>query len=88
MSSSVDVNISAPKPVSVDERIRSTLYPGAVYASCFNDLNTLSERRIRQMSGAIRAKPDWVYKSQSAEVIETWKVEAQTQSLTDLETDY
>ncbi|KAJ2253624.1 hypothetical protein GGI13_002597 [Coemansia sp. RSA 455] len=88
MSSSVDVNVSAPKLVSVDERIRSTLYPGAVYASCFNDLNTLSERRIRQMSGAIRAKPDWVYKSQSAEVIETWKVEAQTQSLTDLETDY
>ncbi|KAJ2062167.1 hypothetical protein GGI17_002627 [Coemansia sp. S146] len=88
MSSSADINVLALKLVSVDERIRSTLYPGAVYASCFNDLNTLSERRIRLMSGAIRARPGWVQKSQSAETIETWKVEAKAQNLTDLEIDY
>ncbi|KAJ2637259.1 hypothetical protein GGF44_002982, partial [Coemansia sp. RSA 1694] len=54
----------------------------------FNELNTLSEKRIRQMSSAIRAKPDWVTESQSAEVCERWKAVARAQSLTDLEVDY
>ncbi|KAJ2461107.1 hypothetical protein GGF42_000411 [Coemansia sp. RSA 2424] len=53
-----------------------------------NELNTISEKRIRQMSSAIRAKPDWIAKSQSAEICERWKAEARAQSLTDLEVDY
>ncbi|KAJ2749942.1 hypothetical protein GGI19_005384 [Coemansia pectinata] len=80
---------AAPEsPTSVDERIRNTSSRGAIYASANCQLNTLSERRIRQMSGAIRAKPDWVSKSQSAEICERWKAEAKAQNLTDLEVDY
>ncbi|KAJ2453264.1 hypothetical protein GGF42_003839 [Coemansia sp. RSA 2424] len=73
---------------SVDDRIRSKCGRGAIYASRCVQLNTLSEKRIRQMSSAIRAKPDWVAKSQNAEICERWKAEARAQSLTDLEVDY
>ncbi|KAJ2254578.1 hypothetical protein GGI13_002076 [Coemansia sp. RSA 455] len=80
---------AAPEsPMSVDERIRSKCSRGAIYASAYCQLNTLSEQRIRKMSGAIRAKPDWVSKSQNAEICERWKAEAKTQNLTDLEIDY
>ncbi|KAJ2074989.1 hypothetical protein GGH13_000934 [Coemansia sp. S155-1] len=74
--------------MSVDERIRSKCSRGAFYDSAYRLLNTLSEQRIRKMSGAIRAKPDWVSKSQNAEICERWKAEAKTQNLTDLEIDY
>ncbi|KAJ2895691.1 hypothetical protein GGI21_005120, partial [Coemansia aciculifera] len=79
---------ATPENVSVDARIKSTCGQGAIYASRDAQLNTLSERRIRQMSGAIRAKPDWVAKSQNAEVCGRWKAEAKAQGLTDLEVDY
>ncbi|KAJ2825805.1 hypothetical protein GGI24_003066, partial [Coemansia furcata] len=80
---------AAPETMeSVDERIRKKSSRGAIYTSSYYQLNTLSERRIRQMSGAIRAKPDWVNKSQSAEICERWKTEAKAQNLTDLEIDY
>ncbi|KAJ2746285.1 hypothetical protein GGI20_001486 [Coemansia sp. BCRC 34301] len=73
---------------SVDGRIRSKCGRGAIYASRVVQLNTLSERRIRQMSSAIRAKPSWVEKSQNAKIRERWKAEAKAQNLTDLEVDY
>ncbi|KAJ2796726.1 hypothetical protein H4S07_006136, partial [Coemansia furcata] len=80
---------AAPESMeSVDERIRKKSGRGAIYTSSYCQLNTLSERRIRQMSSAIRAKPDWVNKSQSAEICERWKTEAKAQNLTDLEIDY
>ncbi|KAJ2460424.1 hypothetical protein GGF42_000846 [Coemansia sp. RSA 2424] len=79
---------STADAVSIDERIRSTFPPGALYASRFNELNTLSEKRIREMSSDIRTKPDWVTESQSAEVCEHWKAVARAQSLTVLEIDY
>ncbi|KAJ2059546.1 hypothetical protein GGH13_006924, partial [Coemansia sp. S155-1] len=70
---------AAPEsPTSVDERIRSKCSRGAIYASAYCQVNTLSEQRIRKMSGAIRAKPDWVSKSQNAEICERWKAEAKT----------
>ncbi|KAJ2886643.1 hypothetical protein H4R27_000506 [Coemansia aciculifera] len=74
--------------MSIDERIRSKCSRGAIYDSAYRPLNTLSEQRIRQMSGAIRAKPDWVSKSRSAEICERWKAEAKAQNLTDLEVNY
>ncbi|KAJ2491495.1 hypothetical protein IWW37_002270 [Coemansia sp. RSA 2050] len=74
--------------MSVDERIRRTLCPGAIYASGFNALDTLSEKRMRQMSSTIRAKPDWVCKSQDTWAVEAWKAEARAQALTNLELDY
>ncbi|KAJ2773953.1 hypothetical protein GGI18_004641 [Coemansia linderi] len=40
------------------------------------------------MSCAIRAKPDWVRKSQDAQTVEAWKAEAKAQALTDLEANY
>ncbi|KAJ2891795.1 hypothetical protein GGI21_005765, partial [Coemansia aciculifera] len=79
---------SAAGTGTVDDRIRATFTRGAIYVSGFNELNTLSEKRIRQMSGVLRAKPDWVAKSQNAEVCGRWKAEAKAQGLTDLEVDY
>ncbi|KAJ1671478.1 hypothetical protein GGF38_000776 [Coemansia sp. RSA 25] len=76
------------KSTSVDELIRATYRPGAMYSATVRAFNTISEKRIRQMSSAIRAKPDWVAKSQNAEICERWKTEARAQSLTDLEVDY
>ncbi|KAJ2335930.1 hypothetical protein GGI00_001106 [Coemansia sp. RSA 2681] len=76
------------KSTSVDELIRATYRPGAMYSATVRAFNTLSEKRIRQMSSAIRAKPDWIAKSQSAKICERWKTEARAQSLTDLEVGY
>ncbi|KAJ2448601.1 hypothetical protein GGF42_005050, partial [Coemansia sp. RSA 2424] len=59
-----------------------------MYSATVRAFNTLSEKRIRQMSSAICAKPGWIAKSQSAEICERWKAEARAQNLTDLEIDY
>ncbi|KAJ2781915.1 hypothetical protein GGI18_003675 [Coemansia linderi] len=77
-----------PRDIPVDERIRRALCLGAIFASGYNVLNTLSEKRMRQMSCAIRAKPDWVRNSHNAQTVEAWKAEAKAQALTDLEADY
>ncbi|KAJ2006506.1 hypothetical protein GGI04_001855 [Coemansia thaxteri] len=79
---------AAQESMTFDERIKSVSTRGAIYASGTKELNTLSEKHIRQMSGAIRAKPDWVIKLLDEEIAARWRAEAKEQGLTDLELNY
>ncbi|KAJ2891155.1 hypothetical protein GGI21_005936, partial [Coemansia aciculifera] len=51
-------------------------------------MGALSERRMRQMSSMIRAKPDWMDKLNDAETVAGWSVEAEAHELTDAEFHY
>ncbi|KAJ2715096.1 hypothetical protein H4R19_001390 [Coemansia spiralis] len=62
--------------------------PGAIYSGYQNTLNTRSEKRMRLMSGAIRAKPDWLDKMNDPEIRMRWTREAKAQDLTEQEIDY
>ncbi|KAJ2009775.1 hypothetical protein GGI04_000187 [Coemansia thaxteri] len=53
-----------------------------------NDYNTLSEKRIMQASGSIRAKPGWACKLQNEDTVAQWKTDAKEQGLAGLEVDY
>ncbi|KAI9504896.1 hypothetical protein BX070DRAFT_188861 [Coemansia spiralis] len=79
-----------PAAKSVDELIRELYKPGAIYTSSTCSYNTLSEKRIRKLSGAIRAKDNWMTKMKDAEIRARWTAEAKTQEseLTDKELDY
>ncbi|KAJ1718956.1 hypothetical protein LPJ61_006417, partial [Coemansia biformis] len=61
---------------------------GAVYSCTQNILNTRSEKRMRLMSGAIRAKPDWLDKLNNPEIRARWTREAKAQELTEQEIDF
>ncbi|KAJ2616067.1 hypothetical protein H4S08_000942 [Coemansia sp. RSA 1365] len=62
--------------------------PGAIYCSFTTELNTKSEKRMRLMSGAIRAKPDWIPKMGNVVIRRRWVREAREQGLTEAEIDY
>ncbi|KAJ2062102.1 hypothetical protein GGI17_002669 [Coemansia sp. S146] len=51
-------------------------------------LNTLSERRMRQMSRDIRTKPDWIELLNNVEMRANWAAKAKAQELTDVEFEY
>ncbi|KAJ1953732.1 hypothetical protein GGI12_005955, partial [Dipsacomyces acuminosporus] len=73
---------------SIDKLIKDTLKPGAIYAATNKKLKTRSEKRIVQMSSAIRNKPQWFEKMNDQEIRQRWTNEAKAQSLTDKEIDY
>ncbi|KAJ2812135.1 hypothetical protein GGI24_006719, partial [Coemansia furcata] len=51
-------------------------------------MDTLSERRMRQMSRTIRAKSDWIEIINDEEARADWAAEAKVQELTDVEFEY
>lgn len=64
-------------------------YPkGAFYQHGAKEIDTLSEKRIRQMCWAIRLKPDWIRKLSDLEIVAKWKKEAKEQNLTEKEIEY
>ncbi|KAJ2449228.1 hypothetical protein GGF42_004840 [Coemansia sp. RSA 2424] len=73
---------------TLDERIRGLFPPGAMYKCEPERLNTLVERRMRQMSSTIRAKPDWMETLRDAETCAVWAAEAKAKELTDVEFRY
>ncbi|KAJ1992039.1 hypothetical protein GGI25_006244 [Coemansia spiralis] len=77
-------------PKSVDELIRDIYNPGAIYYARTNMLNTLSEKRIRMLSNAIRGKASWIAKMSDPEIRARWTTEAKLQDtmLTDREIEY
>ncbi|KAJ2505387.1 hypothetical protein GGI11_007032, partial [Coemansia sp. RSA 2049] len=84
-----------PMPAATDDsaldRLIQKLYkPGALYYSATRPYNTLSEKRIRQLSSAIRGKADWMVKMNKAEIRARWTEEAKEQmpELTEKELDY
>ncbi|KAJ1795844.1 hypothetical protein LPJ56_005894, partial [Coemansia sp. RSA 2599] len=75
-------------PITIDQRLRE-LYPsGAIFLGYTENLNTLSERRIRSASGAIRMKPDWMTKMNDQTIRDRWTAEAVAQGLTEKEIAY
>ncbi|KAJ1965448.1 hypothetical protein GGI12_000785, partial [Dipsacomyces acuminosporus] len=73
---------------SIDKLIRDKLQPGAVYAVISKPLKARSEKRIVQLSSAIRDKSQWFEKMSDPEVHQRWTNEAKAQSLTDKEIAY
>ncbi|KAJ2346536.1 hypothetical protein GGF43_004964, partial [Coemansia sp. RSA 2618] len=70
------------------EKFKAKYSRSALYASTSNTLNTKSEQRLRLMSGAIRAKDDWITKMESPEIRARWVRESKEQGLTEREIDY
>ncbi|KAJ2460937.1 hypothetical protein GGF42_000525 [Coemansia sp. RSA 2424] len=81
-------DIAIPLSATLDERIRGLHLPGVMYRCEPELLNTLAERRMRQMSSAIRAKPDWMETLKDAETCAVWAAEAKAKELTDVEFRY
>ncbi|KAJ2459556.1 hypothetical protein GGF42_001397 [Coemansia sp. RSA 2424] len=81
-------DIAIPLSATLDERIRILFLPGVMYKCEPERLNTIAERRMRQMSSAIRAKPDWMETLKDAETCADWAAEAKAKELTDVEFRY
>ncbi|KAJ1962313.1 hypothetical protein GGI12_002723, partial [Dipsacomyces acuminosporus] len=73
---------------SIDSLIKAKLKPGAIYAADTRLLRTRSEKRIVEMSSAIRDKSQWFEKMNDQEIRQRWTNEAKAQSLTDKEIAY
>ncbi|KAJ1953499.1 hypothetical protein GGI12_006000, partial [Dipsacomyces acuminosporus] len=74
--------------VSIDALIKQKLKPGAIYAGNKKVLKSRSEKRIIQMSSAIRSKPQWFEKLNDKKIRRRWTKEAKAQNLTYMEIDY
>ncbi|KAJ2503600.1 hypothetical protein GGH96_000160 [Coemansia sp. RSA 1972] len=59
-----------------------------MYTATKNDICSLSERRIRLMSGAIRSEDNWITNMASPDIRAHWAREAKEQELTEGEIDY
>ncbi|KAJ2452443.1 hypothetical protein GGF42_004031 [Coemansia sp. RSA 2424] len=81
-------DIVIPLSATLDERIRILFLPGVMYKREPERLNTIAERRMRQMSSTIRAKPDWMDTLKDAETCADWAAEAKAKELTDVEFRY
>ncbi|KAJ2636597.1 hypothetical protein GGF40_002904 [Coemansia sp. RSA 1286] len=73
---------------TIDQRLRALYPPGAIYMAHAETFNTLSERRIRAASGAIRMKLDWITKMHDQTIRDRWTAEAIAQGLTEKELAY
>ncbi|KAJ2253773.1 hypothetical protein GGI13_002517 [Coemansia sp. RSA 455] len=80
--------IVVPPLATLDERIRVLFPPGAMYACKPEPIDTLVERRMRQMSSSIRSKPDWIETINDATTRAGWTAEAEAKRLTDVEFAY
>ncbi|KAJ2863991.1 hypothetical protein GGH94_003211 [Coemansia aciculifera] len=80
--------IIIPPEATLDERIRGLFPPGAVYNRKPKPMDTLVERRMRQMSSDIRSKTDWMETINDADTRADWAAEAKTKELTGIEFAY
>ncbi|KAJ2350260.1 hypothetical protein GGH91_000281 [Coemansia sp. RSA 2671] len=80
--------IDVPPSATLNERIKALFPPCAIFHCEPERLNTLSERRMRQMSRTVRAKPDWIKMLDDADMRAAWAAEARAQELTDAEFAY
>ncbi|KAJ2259158.1 hypothetical protein GGI13_000114 [Coemansia sp. RSA 455] len=80
--------IVIPPSATLDERIRRLFPYGAMYDGYPERMNTLAERRMRQMSSDIRSKSDWMETIDDADTRAGWATEAKVKELTDVEFAY
>ncbi|KAJ2077012.1 hypothetical protein GGI09_008298, partial [Coemansia sp. S100] len=75
-------------PPTLDERIRARFPPGAIYRSSRKLMDTIYERRMREMSSTIRSKPGWMEAFNGKVTCLSWADEASAKELTDVEFCY
>ncbi|KAJ2063502.1 hypothetical protein GGI08_002522 [Coemansia sp. S2] len=80
--------IVIPPSARLDERIRGLFPPGAMYDCEPGPMDTLVERRMRQISSNIRSKSDWVELMNDSDTRAGWSAEAKVKELTDVEFTY
>ncbi|KAJ2740264.1 hypothetical protein GGI20_005899, partial [Coemansia sp. BCRC 34301] len=73
---------------TLDERIRRLHPPGAMFNCESEPMNTVVERRMRQMSSDIRTKPNWRDGLNDTDTLVDWATEAKAKELTDVEFRY
>ncbi|KAJ2781373.1 hypothetical protein GGI15_003239 [Coemansia interrupta] len=73
---------------SINQRLREKFWPKAIYDAAPAKIETRSQKRVRQMCDAIRAKPNWTEKLKNAEIRARWSAEAKTNGLNDPELAY
>ncbi|KAJ2105822.1 hypothetical protein GGI16_002191 [Coemansia sp. S142-1] len=80
--------ITISPSATLEERIKGILPPCAIFHCEPGPMDTLSERRMRQMSRDIRTEPDWIETLNDAEARASWAAQAKAQELTDVEFEY
>ncbi|KAJ2782226.1 hypothetical protein GGI15_002976 [Coemansia interrupta] len=60
----------------LDQLLRQKFWPKAIYDISPAKVETRSQKRVRQMCDAIRAKPNWTEKLKDAEIRARWSAEA------------
>ncbi|KAJ2043631.1 hypothetical protein GGI08_007350, partial [Coemansia sp. S2] len=75
-------------PPTLDERIRAHFPPGAIYHSSRKLMDTIYERRMREVSSTIRSKPGWMEAFNGKVTCLSWADEANDKELTDVEFCY
>ncbi|KAJ2667409.1 hypothetical protein IW148_000104 [Coemansia sp. RSA 1199] len=92
MSETLDPSASAPAPAGsfeeFSQKFQAMFSVHTMYTATKNDICSLSEKRIRLVSGAIRSKDDWITKMASPEIRAHWAREAKEQELTECEINY
>ncbi|KAJ1723673.1 hypothetical protein LPJ53_002005 [Coemansia erecta] len=61
---------------TLDQRLRQKFWPKAIYNIEPAKVETRSQKRVRQMCDAIRAKPNWPEKLKDTEIRGRWSAEA------------
>ncbi|KAJ1724351.1 hypothetical protein LPJ53_001366 [Coemansia erecta] len=61
---------------TLDQLLRQKFWPKAIYDIEPAKVETKSQKRVRQMCDAIRAKPNWTEKLKDAEIRARWSAEA------------
>ncbi|KAJ2430503.1 hypothetical protein GGF41_000960, partial [Coemansia sp. RSA 2531] len=80
--------IVVPPSATLDGRIRGLFPPGAMYKCDPEPMDTLAERRMRQMSSDIRSNPNWMEMISNADTRAGWAAESKAKELTDVELAY
>ncbi|KAJ2781970.1 hypothetical protein GGI15_003061 [Coemansia interrupta] len=73
---------------TLDQLLRQKFWPKAIYEVKPAIVETRSQKHVRQMCDAIRAKPNWTEKLKDAGIRTRWSAEAKTNGLNDPELAY
>ncbi|KAJ2199590.1 hypothetical protein IW144_001471 [Coemansia sp. RSA 522] len=90
MSETPDPSSSAPAGSfeEFSQKFQAMFSDHTMYTATKNDICSLSEQRIRLMSGIIRSKDDWITNMVCPDIRAHWAREAKEQELTECEIDY
>ncbi|KAJ1721729.1 hypothetical protein LPJ53_003800, partial [Coemansia erecta] len=73
---------------TLDQRLRQKFWPKAIYDIEPAKVETKSQKCVRQMCDAIRAKPSWTEKLKDTEIRARWSAEAKNNGFNNPELEY